>query len=384
MRLRVFTPVFIFVLSCMFSLPASAQTVDIELSTTGIENIGADLDAIYGCRQSLDGNTLLVQQNGEWLETAPDGIYGEIDPDLKKAKRKAKRFTKKAKTVSSAKKKKQFKRKAKKQKQLRNTLSAARETISGCVDASVAFANDLACTILKDYTSDTSLFLANGGKCSSANVPVVGVNIFTNGSFLYVCSGVSVAPDKVITSGNCLENADTVGKNVKLVIETNDGTEITAKKYRVHPSFDRSNTSLAGVVRDMAVVTLPSGSGIPTVDLYDPTQHTLRPGFTLFAGVGVTEKSVVGKLRVSFLGNYSTSHSGENVAAFNYAKKPYYNRGVPGTSDSGGALLVRTESEQWVLVAPFVFRNGSKFSDYVVGGPSVVVNKGFLSSALGD
>jgi Trypsin len=108
-------------------------------------------------------------------------------------------------------------------------------------------------------TVSASTSIVNGSECSSANSPVVLLNMKDgSGQQLGACSGTVIAPRAILTAAHCLSPAT---GSIKVFLGT--GPEQIAQSFAAHPSWREANNTAF----DAGVVLMPDDIGRPPVPL---------------------------------------------------------------------------------------------------------------------
>ena len=115
-----------------------------------------------------------------------------------------------------------------------------------------------ACTALGQSAAG-SLDVVNGVECSTANSPVVLLNLKDSaGQQLGSCSGTVIAPRAILTAAHCLP-AGTA--SIKVFLGT--GPELVSASFAAFPTYKESD----GTTRDVGVVLMAQDMGRPPVPL---------------------------------------------------------------------------------------------------------------------
>jgi secreted trypsin-like serine protease len=145
-----------------------------------------------------------------------------------------------------------------------------------------------ACTALGQASVSGSTAIVNGVECSTANSPVVLLNMKdSTGLQLGSCSGTVVAPRGILTAAHCLP-ATTA--SIKVFLGT--GPELVAASFAGHPSWrEANNTAL-----DVGVVLMPDDIGRTPVPLLLSRDARVGENATL-AGWGKDQALITATLR---------------------------------------------------------------------------------------
>jgi hypothetical protein len=144
-----------------------------------------------------------------------------------------------------------------------------------------------ACTAL-GQTGSASTAIVNGVECSTANSPVVLLNMrdrdgLQSGS----CSGTVIAPRAVLTAAHCIPAGTT---SVQVFLGT--GPQQAASSFAAHPGWREANVSAF----DVGVVLMPEDIGRPPAPLL--LSRDARVGENaILAGWGKDEKGAPSTLR---------------------------------------------------------------------------------------
>ena len=133
-----------------------------------------------------------------------------------------------------------------------------------------------------------SIDIVNGAECSTANSPVVLLNMKDSaGLQVGSCSGTVVAPRGILTAAHCLP-ASTASIKVFL----GSGPELVASSFAAHPNWrEANNTAL-----DVGVVLMPDDIGRRPVPLL--LSRDARVGENaIFAGWGKDQNGLAATLR---------------------------------------------------------------------------------------
>jgi secreted trypsin-like serine protease len=115
-----------------------------------------------------------------------------------------------------------------------------------------------ACTALGQSVS-SSTAIVNGVECSTANSPVVLLNMKdSSGQQAGSCSGTVIAPRAILTAAHCLAAATA---SIKVFLGT--GPELVAQSFAAHPSWREANNTAF----DAAVVLMAQDIGRPPAPL---------------------------------------------------------------------------------------------------------------------
>jgi hypothetical protein len=137
-------------------------------------------------------------------------------------------------------------------------------------------------------TVSASTAIVNGAECSTANSPVVILNMRDgSGSQQGSCTGTVIAPRAILTAAHCLP-ATTA--SVRAFLGT--GPEIVAQSFAAFPTYKEGD----GTTHDVGVVITPDVIGRPPVALL--LSRDARVGENaILAGWGKDEKGTTATLR---------------------------------------------------------------------------------------
>lgn len=108
-------------------------------------------------------------------------------------------------------------------------------------------------------TVSASTAIVNGAECSTANSPVVLLNMKdASGQQLGSCTGTVIAPRAILTAAHCFGTGTT---SIKVFLGT--GPEQVSQSFAAHPSWREANNTAF----DAAVVLMPNDIGRPPVPL---------------------------------------------------------------------------------------------------------------------
>jgi len=111
-----------------------------------------------------------------------------------------------------------------------------------------------ACGALGQAVS-ASTAIVNGGECSTANSPVVLLNMKdSGGQQLGSCSGTVIAQRAILTAAHCIGIGAATG-TIKVFLGS--GPELVTQSFAVHPSWREANNTAF----DAAVVLMPEDIG---------------------------------------------------------------------------------------------------------------------------
>ena len=115
-----------------------------------------------------------------------------------------------------------------------------------------------ACTAL-GQTVSASTSIVNGVECSTANSPVVLLNMKdSSGQQAGSCSGTVIAPRAILTAAHCLQPPPA---SIKVFLGT--GPELVATSFAAHPNWREANNTAF----DAGVVLMPDDIGRTPVPL---------------------------------------------------------------------------------------------------------------------
>lgn len=115
-----------------------------------------------------------------------------------------------------------------------------------------------ACTAL-GQTVSASTAIVNGAECSTANSPVVLLNMKdSSGTQAGSCSGMVIAPRAILTAAHCLPAATA---SIKVFLGT--GPELVAQSFAAFPTYKEGD----GSTRDVGVVLMSQDIGRTPVPL---------------------------------------------------------------------------------------------------------------------
>ena len=116
-----------------------------------------------------------------------------------------------------------------------------------------------ACTAVGQAPAGLSIDVVNGVECSSANSPVVLLNIKDSaGQQAGGCTGTVIAPRAILTAAHCLP---AVAASVKVFLGT--GPELVAASFAAFPGYREGD----GTTRDVGVVLMGEDIGRTPVPL---------------------------------------------------------------------------------------------------------------------
>ena len=144
-----------------------------------------------------------------------------------------------------------------------------------------------ACTAL-GQTVSASTSIVNGAECSTANSPVVLLNLKdAAGAQSGSCTGTVIAPRAILTAAHCLPSA-TASINVFL----GSGPQQVTTTFAAHPSYRESNST----AYDVGVILMPADIGRAAVPLL--VSRDARVGETaILTGWGRDASGVLATLR---------------------------------------------------------------------------------------
>jgi secreted trypsin-like serine protease len=115
-----------------------------------------------------------------------------------------------------------------------------------------------ACVAL-GQTVSASTSIVNGMECSTANSPVVLLNMKdSSGQQAGSCSGTVIAPRAILTAAHCVQSP---AASIKVFLGT--GPELVATSFAAHPNWREANNTAF----DAAVVLMPDDIGRTPVPL---------------------------------------------------------------------------------------------------------------------
>jgi secreted trypsin-like serine protease len=161
-------------------------------------------------------------------------------------------------------------------------------------------------------------YVANGTACvPSASTPVVLLQVVSRNGDVGTCTGVKVAPGRVLTAAHCVES----GVRAVLAVVWDTGGQasaVQASSWVRAPSFRRSDTYY---IDDVAVVAFGQALPVPAAPVLgqDPRagQAILiagwgEPGHTLTVGSAVLDRVTSDFLRIAYDGTLSNACPGDS------------------------------------------------------------------------
>ena len=144
-----------------------------------------------------------------------------------------------------------------------------------------------ACTAL-GQTAAAGTAIVNGADCSTANSPIVLLNLKgSDGLPSGSCTGTVIAPRAILTAAHCLP-----ATTASVLVFLGTGPQQTAQSFTPHPGWRESNSTAL----DVGVVLMPSDIGRPPVPLL--LSRDARVGETaVIAGWGKDATGVAATLR---------------------------------------------------------------------------------------